>query len=1092
MIKQTLTLRRAIVLVVVFGLLVPALLISGYSWFAVYARDVQTRTQELLEQNADVLANGMQEPLWNINTESGRALMDAMMMRNEDIISIEVRDTALGVFVKDVRPERRIGYTAATEKPVTYRGSTIGSVKIEVGSTRLRAIMLNSMKQQLTALAAQIVLSIVLILILLEKRLVSPLQRLGKGAERLADRELSVPFTWNRLDEIGLLSRRLEATRISLRTLFDELDKKNHELELDIDKRKKVEQELHEREARFRALVEQSPIAIIEWDSNHRVIEWNAAAEHIFGYSREQAIGKHGSFINTDPNSNTHENVIMTLTGSGASRNIGENVRADGTVIICQWSNTHIDDESGHTGRLLSMAEDITEKRRAEDAQRLSEAKFAGAFQCNPDSVSITRLSDGVYLDVNQTFEKNTGYTREEWQGKNALELHLWEYPEENDVLIGQLNMNKMVRDFPWTMRAKNGELRNCISNATIFAVGSDLYMLAVIRDVTDQRLLEEQKSEMDRALLRLAQGTQEIAGESFFDLLVTDLGSATRADRVFIGLRMLESPDLIRTIAVHEFGQQAENFEFPISGAPSEFTLAGEICIFPNNLQKKFPDDEDVSIQGWESYGGAPLRDVEGKPIGVLVVMHRQAMGNPDLVRSLLQVFSERASAELERKRAEEALRRSEQRFSTIFQSSPVAMFLTQFSNEYVVKDINSAFERLFERTHDNVIGRTTAQLGMYDSLESREAILDELRANHYIEQYEAWMIRGDGSKILVQLSAHIFALEDENFAIVACEDVTDKRRIEKEILELNSNLEQRVIERTDELQKTNRELATTLATLNMAQEELVRSEKLAALGSLVAGIAHELNTPIGNSLMVASTLVDQTRTLTTSYINGNGMKRSTLEAYFNDAGKAGDILVRNLYRAANLVTSFKQVAVDQTSSQRRMFSLAEVIAEILLTLSPMLKKTAFVFDQKIPADLTLDSYPGPLGQVVTNLVSNALVHAFEDRANGTVSISAISNHEGSVELTVKDDGIGIPAANLSRIFDPFFTTKLGAGGSGLGLNITHNIVTGLLGGRIRVSSELGHGTTFVLTLPTIAPQIQVEEISLRTEKSNAAEPIA
>jgi signal transduction histidine kinase len=252
--------------------------------------------------------------------------------------------------------------------------------------------------------------------------------------------------------------------------------------------------------------------------------------------------------------------------------------------------------------------------------------------------------------------------------------------------------------------------------------------------------------------------------------------------------------------------------------------------------------------------------------------------------------------------------------------------------------------------------------------------------------------------------------------------------------------------------------------------------------LGSLVAGIAHELNTPIGNSLMVASTLVDQTKTLTAAYAAGNGLKRTALEGYFQDAAKAGDILVRNLYRAANLVTSFKQVAVDQTSSQRRVFSLAEVISEILLTLWPTLKRTAFVFEQNIPEDLTLDSYPGPLGQVITNLVNNALVHGLEGRAAGTVSLSAARNLDGSIELTVKDDGNGIPAANLGRIFDPFFTTKLGAGGSGLGLNITHNIVTGVLGGRVRVFSEVGHGTTFVLTLPSVAPQLQVDKFPSRT----------
>jgi signal transduction histidine kinase len=162
-------------------------------------------------------------------------------------------------------------------------------------------------------------------------------------------------------------------------------------------------------------------------------------------------------------------------------------------------------------------------------------------------------------------------------------------------------------------------------------------------------------------------------------------------------------------------------------------------------------------------------------------------------------------------------------------------------------------------------------------------------------------------------------------------------------------------------------------------------------------------------------------------------------------------------------------------------MFVLAEVISEILLTLWPTLKKTAFVIKQDIPDDLELDSYPGPLGQVITNLVNNALLHGFEGRANGTVILSAKVDDDGWVELTVADDGNGIPAANLNRIFDPFFTTKLGAGGSGLGLNITHNIVSGILGGRIRVQSEVGSGTTFVLSFPKVAPQLQMEEIPLR-----------
>jgi signal transduction histidine kinase len=227
----------------------------------------------------------------------------------------------------------------------------------------------------------------------------------------------------------------------------------------------------------------------------------------------------------------------------------------------------------------------------------------------------------------------------------------------------------------------------------------------------------------------------------------------------------------------------------------------------------------------------------------------------------------------------------------------------------------------------------------------------------------------------------------------------------------------------------------------------------------------------------MVASTLNDQTTALTSDYRDNKGIKRSTLENYLSDVGHASDILVRNLHRAADLVNSFKQVAIDQTSSQRRSFSLAEVVGEILLTLWPMIRKSPFNIEQSIPGDITFDSYPGPLGQVLTNLINNALLHGFEGRSQGTVVITARENDDGLIELTVSDDGVGIPASHLNRIFDPFFTTKLGAGGSGLGLNITHNVVTGILGGRVRVQSAVGVGTTFTLILPKVAPHKHAED---------------
>jgi PAS domain S-box-containing protein len=1075
MISRPITLRRAIIWTVILALLIPAILINGLFKINRYEHDIRARTQELLDLNAEILASGLQEPLRAANKKRAQALLVAMM-RNEDIVGIEVQDAASATFVSLAKPERRQGYTAATSKAVLYGGNTIGTIRLEAGSARLQKVLREDLFHFTIALAVQIGLSIALVLLLLERRLIKPLQTLSRNAERLANQQWDTPFTWRRLDEIGMLSKRLESTRVSLNALFKELGEKNQALELDISQRTQIEKKLFEREERYRILVEYNPIAIIEWDKNYCVIEWNAAAEKIFGYARQQALGRHASFI--IPNL-TRDAVnalfIRLISGKGGTKSISKNVRSDGKIIICQWRNAYIIDHDTNAGRLVSMGEDISDKRQAEEAYRLSQTKFSSAFHGSPDYMTISRMSDGVLVDVNLAYEKFTGLDRRDAIGKSTLDMDLWPDSAERAAMVAKIVQNGAARDFPVHLRTKNGEIRACLVDANTFNVGQETHMLCVVRDVTEQQRMQQKKAEVDRILLRLAQGVQGMAGESFFELLVTDLANALSADRTFIGLLKADDPTRIRTIAAVSNYQLSDNVEYSISGSPCEQILSGEICVFPQEVRSRFPADTALAEQGWESYAGAPIRDASGKAIGVLALMHSQPLGSPDLVKSLLQVFSERASSELERKRSEEALRNSERQFSAMFDASPVPMLLVRFGGNHEILDVNRAFETQFHHHHDNIVGKNTTQISFYCDISDRKAVYDALLAKKNIDRFETWVRLGDGGKALIQISGNVFAIADEEFAILTGVDITEKHYIENEILELNANLEHHVAERTEELQKANKELAAALSTLNLAQEELVRSEKLAALGSLVAGIAHELNTPIGNSLMVASTLVDRTRDFSESY--ANGLKRSTLESYIDDSAKAGDILVRNLYRAADLVTSFKQVAVDQTSSQRRQFSLAEVTSEIILTLSPMLKKTSVNVRQNIPATIRMDSYPGPLGQIVNNLVNNALLHGLEGRDNGTIWIEAQTVADGWIELTVKDDGVGIPAANLNRIFDPFFTTKLGAGGSGLGLNITHTLVTSLLGGRIHVQSEVGVGTSFIISLPTTAPTREQNE---------------
>ncbi|WP_322998856.1 PAS domain-containing sensor histidine kinase [Castellaniella sp.] len=302
---------------------------------------------------------------------------------------------------------------------------------------------------------------------------------------------------------------------------------------------------------------------------------------------------------------------------------------------------------------------------------------------------------------------------------------------------------------------------------------------------------------------------------------------------------------------------------------------------------------------------------------------------------------------------------------------------------------------------------------------------------------------------------------------------DITESKLREQEIRNLNASLERRVRERTVELQ-------STLDRLRHTQEELLQNEKLASLGALVAGVAHELNTPIGNAVTVASTLARAHRGFRAQ--TESGLTRSALARYLDDVEEGSQIIERNLVRAAELIGGFKQLSADQTSYQRRRFDLRVLVREVVMTMSPAVRKTRISLQDDIPDGLVLDSFPGPLGQVLMNLINNALIHAFEGRDAGLIRLVAgPSDNAGIVCLSVIDDGCGIASDDQKRIFDPFFSTRLGQGGSGLGLHITHTLVTGLLGGRIKLDSQVGQGSRFSLRLPLQAPRTEGEDRSAR-----------
>lgn len=289
-------------------------------------------------------------------------------------------------------------------------------------------------------------------------------------------------------------------------------------------------------------------------------------------------------------------------------------------------------------------------------------------------------------------------------------------------------------------------------------------------------------------------------------------------------------------------------------------------------------------------------------------------------------------------------------------------------------------------------------------------------------------------------------------------------------EIETRDENLRKTKSELQEQVSQTTRayeEQRITLQRLKDTQKQLVQSEKMASLGGLVAGVAHEINTPVGIGVTAASTLRSRTQAFNALY-EKNELTESALQGYLKIATQSADMILANLSRAAELIHSFKQVAVDQTNSDCREFELSTYLHEILLSLHPRLKKTAYKVEIDCPSGIMVRSYPGAISQIITNLTMNSLIHAFEGRSEGQIRIQA-GLQEDQVFIRYTDDGIGIPADNLARIFDPFFTTKRGTGGSGLGLHIVYNLATHTLKGRISVESQPDQGTCFELFFPTI-----------------------
>jgi PAS domain S-box-containing protein len=666
------------------------------------------------------------------------------------------------------------------------------------------------------------------------------------------------------------------------------------------------------------------------------------------------------------------------------------------------------------------------------------------AFMFRASGMSLSRLgrileesSNEIYVfdaetcrfvQVNRGARDNLGYSMDELRGLTAWDIKPSLDEQSFRAMVEPLRSGEQdVLRFETEHCRKDGTLYPVEVRLQLFDAENPPVFVAIIQDISERK----QAAELNERLGRILESS---ANEIYvFDAGTCRFLQVNRGARDNLGYSM----DELRGLTAWDIKPSLDE---PSFRAMVEPLRSGE---------------EDVLVFETEHR----RKDSTLYPVEVRLQLY--GVENPPVFVAIIQDISER-------KQSEEALVVREQYIRGVLEN--VVDGVVTIGADGTVESFNPSAEALFGYSAEEMIGENVRVLMPEPEYSAHDGYL---RA--YQETGRAKIIgvgprevtgkRKNGSLFPIELAVVDMLMGERRVFIGTMRDITQRKAAEAEIRNLNEDLEQRVYDRTKELEAANNSLTDTLETLRSTQSQLVEAEKMASLGGLVAGVAHEINTPIGLGVTAASYLQEKSEGLASRFRAGK-MKRSDLEAFLDLNDKSSSIILSNLDRASELIRSFKQVAVDQSSEERRLFNVGDSIHELLLSLGPKLRKTQHRIEVDCPDELTIEGYPGAVSQIVTNLVMNTLIHAYDDGKAGTIRIE-VARPNGKVELHYSDDGKGIPREHMGQIFDPFFTTKRGEGGSGLGLNILYNLATQTLGGTITCSSETGKGTEFFVSFP-------------------------
>lgn len=533
------------------------------------------------------------------------------------------------------------------------------------------------------------------------------------------------------------------------------------------------------------------------------------------------------------------------------------------------------------------------------------------------------------------------------------------------------------------------------------------------------------------------------------------------------------------RKEAEAELKAQRDLFSLFMQGLPAGAfvrKIGGEVLVANENLEgltpKAFDRIEAEDREVWEhgpKYYEFDQTGPDGQPLHLeMLKFPLRLEGGEPMVGGLITDTTARRRSELE-------LLENQAFLEATIAQSPVGIIILDAKTKFIRFFNPVAADLLGLSGQDELVGKTVAFDGLMWEVLTPERQSFPLEKNPLYKAFfqesssrDRMIIRRpDGSERSVLLnSGPIYKKNGELLAAFAAFlDITELKEAQEQLESLNKKLEQMVDERTWELMRTNDSLRQAIDNLKRTQEQLIESEKFASLGSLVAGVAHEINTPVGVGVTAASYLKDTVDQINQLY-STQQMKKSDLEAFLANSAQSSQIILTNLERASHLIRSFKQISVDRSTDQKRAFKLREYCLEVFKSLHPPDKRLRLQVNVDGEADLELYSHPGAWSQILTNLYMNSCIHGFEGMTEGRIDLSFHRNGGGLV-VKYRDNGKGMDEATLKKIYEPFFTTKRSHGGTGLGMNIVFNLVNQKLGGKIAASSEPGQGVEFTLEVP-------------------------